>query len=173
MNYKRWNELQEKANSNEVIEGTVKSIKPYGAFIETKNGIVGLLPIEDMCISRIRTPYDRFQIGDEVQVKVKEMDDKRQRVTFTHKELLGSWEENAKKMAEGMKTVGIVREKEKNKNGIFIELEPNLVGMAEYDETMEYGQKVDVYVKKIIPEKRKIKLVILKEKGAKLDVSND
>ena len=55
---------------------------------------------------------------------------------------------------------GIVRETEKSKNGIFIELKPNLVGMAEYTDNLEYGQEVNVYVKKIIPEKRKIKLVI-------------
>ncbi|MGN1327446.1 MAG: 30S ribosomal protein S1, partial [Clostridia bacterium] len=55
---------------------------------------------------------------------------------------------------------GIIRETEKNKKGIFIEIKPNLVGMAEYKEGMEYGQKVEVYVKKIIPDKKKIKLII-------------
>ena len=48
------------------------------------------------------------------------------------------------------------------KNGIFIELTPNLVGMAEYKENLEYGQEVDVYIKKIVPEKKKIKLLIEK-----------
>ena len=47
------------------------------------------------------------------------------------------------------------------KNGIFIELKPNLVGLAEYKEGIEYGQNVNVYVKKIIPEKKKIKLIIV------------
>ena len=51
-------------------------------------------------------------------------------------------------------------ETEKNKNGIFIELKPNLVGMAEYQEGIEYGKQVDVFIKKIIPEKKKIKLII-------------
>ena len=59
-----------------------------------------------------------------------------------------------------MNVKGIVRETEKNKNGIFIELTPNLVGMAEYSEGLEYGQEVNVYIKKIDKDKRKVKLSI-------------
>ena len=58
------------------------------------------------------------------------------------------------------KVKGIIRNTEANKNGIFIELKPNLVGMAEYQEGIEYGKQVDVFIKKIIPEKKKIKLII-------------
>ena len=50
---------------------------------------------------------------------------------------------------------------EKQKNGVFIELTPNLVGMTEYTEKLEYGQTVDVCIKKIVPDKRKIKLIIV------------
>ena len=56
---------------------------------------------------------------------------------------------------------GVVRETEKSKNGIFIELKPNLVGLAEYKENIIYGNNVNVYIKKIIPEKKKIKLIIV------------
>ena len=83
-------------------------------------------------------------------------------VILSYKETLGSWEENAKKFSSGMKVKGIVRETEKNRNGIFIELAPNLVGMAEYQEGLNYGQKIDVYIKKIDNEKRKIKLSIIR-----------
>ena len=79
----------------------------------------------------------------------------------TGKETLGTWEENAKMFTPGTKTKGIVRETEKNRNGIFIELTPNLVGMAEYEEGLEYGKTVDVYIKKIDNERKKIKLVII------------
>ena len=57
--------------------------------------------------------------------------------------------------------VGTIRETEKSKNGIFVELMPNLVGLADYKEGMKYGVKAKVYIKKIIPEKRKIKLTIV------------
>ena len=56
---------------------------------------------------------------------------------------------------------GTVKESDKFKNGIFIELKPNLVGLAEYKEGLEYGQKVQVYIKKIIKDKKKIKLLII------------
>ena len=56
---------------------------------------------------------------------------------------------------------GIAREVEKFNNGIFIELKPNLVGLADYKPNIQYGQNVQVYVKKIIPEKKKIKLKII------------
>jgi len=58
---------------------------------------------------------------------------------------------------------GIARETEKSKNGIFIELTPNLVGLAEYKEGIGYGQNVNVYIKKIVPEKKKVKLLIYDE----------
>jgi len=47
------------------------------------------------------------------------------------------------------------------KTGIFVELKPNLIGLAEYKENIEYGQEVKVYIKKIIPDKKKIKLIII------------
>lgn len=56
---------------------------------------------------------------------------------------------------------GIVKEADKFKNGIFIELKPNLVGLAEYKDGLEYGQKVNVYIKKIIKDRKKIKLLIV------------
>lgn len=83
------------------------------------------------------------------------------RIILSYKEMLGTWEENAKMFSVGMKTRGIVRETEKNKNGIFIELMPNLVGMAEYEEGLEYGQRVDVYIKKIDYGRKKVKLLVV------------
>ena len=56
---------------------------------------------------------------------------------------------------------GIIRETEKNKNGIFIELTPNLVGMSEYQEGLKYGENVQVYIKKIDYNKKKVKLSIV------------
>lgn len=60
-----------------------------------------------------------------------------------------------------MQVTGVAREIEKSKNGIFVELKPNLVGMAEYKEGIEYGEHINVYIKKIIPEKKKVKLIIM------------
>ncbi len=151
------NELKE----GDIVHGIVKSVQPYGAFIEIGGGIVGLLHIEDISVARIKSPLERLKIGQKLQVVVKYIDRGQDRVLLSYKELLGSWEENAKEFEEGSVVIGIAREVEKAKNGIFVELKPNLVGMAEYKEGIDYGQKVNVFIKKIIPEKKKIKLMIL------------
>lgn len=151
------NELQE----GMVVNGIVKSMQPYGVFVEIGGGIVGLLHIEDISVARIKTPAERLKIGQKINVMVKSIDRKLERVILTYKELLGTWEDNVKDFSEGQTVKGIARETEKFKNGIFIELKPNLVGMAEYKEGIEYGQSVDVYIKKIIPDKRKIKLLLV------------
>lgn len=143
------------------VTGIVKSIKPYGAFIEIGGGVVGLAHIEDLSVARIKTPYERVKIGQKVEVMVKSINREQGKIILSYKETLGSWEENAKKFTSGIKVKGKVRETEKNKNGIFIELTPNLVGMAEYEEGLKYGQEVEVYIKKIDTNRKKVKLVIV------------
>ena len=143
------------------VNGIVKNIKPYGAFIEIGGGIVGLAHIEDLSVARIKSPYERLKIGQKLEVVVKSINREQGKVILSYKELLGSWEENASKFKAGSKVRGKVRETEKNKNGIFIELTPNLVGMAEYEDGLEYGQDVDVYIKKIDYDRKKVKLLIV------------
>lgn len=154
------NELKE----GQIVKGIVKNIRPYGAFVEIGGGVVGLLRIEDISVSRIKSPAERLKVEDKINVMIKEIDRKKERILLTYKELLGTWEENVSNFKEGMTVKGIVRETEKEKNGIFIELQPNLVGMAEYTSDFKYGQMVDVYIKRIIPEKKKIKLTLIDKK---------
>lgn len=145
----------------QTINGIVKNITPYGAFVDIGGGIVGLVHIEDLSVARIKTPFERVKIGQKVNVVVKYIDRETGRVNLSYKELLGSWEENAHNFRVGMKTKGIVRETERNRNGIFIELAPNLVGMAEYREGLNYGEQIDVFIKKIDYDKKKVKLVVI------------
>ena len=152
-----WNDLE----IGQKVTGIVKSVKPYGVFVEIGGGVVGLVHIEDLSISRIKTPFERVNIGQKIDVVVKSINRDNGKIILSHKETLGTWEENAKKFTIGEKVKGKVKEAEKNKNGIFIELTPNLVGMAEYEEGIEYGQDVDVYIKKIDENRKKIKLVIV------------
>lgn len=160
MEYKRFDISDSNLETGMIVNGKVKKIKPYGAFIEIENGISGLLYIEDICVSRIKSPFERFSIGQEVQVMVKDVNKEENKVSFTYKELLGTWEDNIREFKQGTVVQGIVRDAEKSKNGIFIELTPNLVGLAEYKENIQYGQNVNVYIKKIVPEKKKVKLLI-------------
>lgn len=156
---KVWN--GDKLKVGQIVSGTVKEIKNYGAFIELEQGDTGLIYIEDLSVARIKSPSERLKIGQNIKVMVKYIDRDQKRINLSYKELLGTWEENAQSFKEGATVKGIVRETEKCNNGIFIELTPNLVGLAEYKEGMEYGQNVDVYVKRIIPDKHKVKLIIV------------
>ena len=151
------NELE----TGDIVLGMVKNIRPFGAFIEIGGGMVGLLHIEDISVSRIRTPEERLYIGQKIQVMIKSIDKEKERICLSYKELLGDWEENIKEIEEKTVVNGIIKETDKYKNGIFVELKPNLVAMAEYQEGLKYGQKVKVFIKKIIRNKKKIKVVII------------
>ena len=144
-----------------IVNGIVRNIRKYGAFVDIGGGIVGLLHIEDISISRIKTPEERFFIGQKIKVMIKSIDKDLGKVILSYKELLGDWNENIKDFQEKMIVDGIVKEADKYKNGIFIELKPNLVGLAEYQEGFNYGQKVKVFIKRIIQDKKKIKLIIV------------
>ena len=151
----------EKLKEGQIIEGVVTGIKPYGAFIKLENDLSALVHIEDMSVARIKSPLERLKIGQKTNFVVKSIDREKNKILLSYKELLGTWEDNVKNFEEGSTVKGIARETEKSKNGIFIELTPNLVGLAEYKDGIEYGQNVNVYIKRIIPEKKKVKLVIV------------
>ena len=148
-------------SEGDVVDGIVRNIKPYGAFVEIGGGTSGLLYINDISVSRMKTPEEKIKIGQKIKVKIKDIDKENNKFYLSYKEMLGSWKENIKDLTEGSILKGIVRETAKNKDGIFIELKPNLVGMCEYKDNLKYGQEVQVKIKKIIPDKKKIKLTIV------------
>ena len=147
--------------TGDVVHGIVKNIRRFGAFVEIGGGIVGLLHIEDISVSRIKTPEERLHVGQKINVMIKSINKEEEKICLTYKELLGNWDDNVKELEEKSIVDGIIKEADKYKNGIFIELKPNLVAMAEYQEGLKYGQKVKVLIKKIIKSKKKIKVVIV------------
>ena len=148
-------------NEGDKVNGIVKNITPYGAFVEIGGGVVGLAHIEDLSVARIKSPFERLKIGQKVNIVVKSIDRTSNKISLSYKESFGTWIENANKFKVGDKVTGIIRETEKNKNGIFIELTPNLVGMIEYKNGLIYGKKINVLIKKIDYEKQKIKLSLI------------
>ena len=145
--------------AGDIIPARVTHLEHFGAFVDVGCGLPSLFSIDSISISRIAHPRDRFYVGMPVRAVVKSVDPESQRIYVSHKELLGTWEENAAKFRVGQTVVGIVRSVEEY--GIFIELAPNLAGLAEYREDVEVGQPAAVYIKNIIPERMKIKLVII------------
>ena len=121
-------------------------------------GIPSLIPIDSLSVSRIEHSRERFPSGIDIRAVVKSKDDTG-RICLSHKELLGSWEENAARFQHGETVAGIVRSVEEY--GVFVELTPNLAGLAEPHEGVRIGQQASVYIKTLIPERMKIKLIII------------
>lgn len=148
-------------NSGDIVDGIVRNIKPYGVFVDIGGGTSGLLYVNDISVARMKSPEEKLKIGQKIKVKIKSIDKENNRFYLSYKDMLGSWEDNVKEFKVGSIVTGIVKETAKNKDGIFIELKPNLIGMCEYREGINYGDEVNVKIKRIIPEKRKIKLAVV------------
>lgn len=142
----------------DILSCRVTHLERFGAFCDVGCGIAALLPIDCMSVSRIQHPADRVKEGEDILCAVKGRD-AQGRLILTMKELLGTWTENAAAFAPGETVVGIVRSVENY--GVFIELAPNLAGLAEASPLLSPGQLVSVYIKSILPEKMKIKLCVL------------
>lgn len=141
----------------DVIPAKVTHLEQFGAFVDIGCGVPSLIPIDAISVSRISHPSDRFQTGQDIFVVVKDVCGGR--VWLSHKELLGTWEENAARFNYGETVPGIIRSVEDY--GIFVELAPNLAGLAEPKEGAAVGQHAGVYIKALIPEKMKVKLIIV------------
>ena len=132
----------------DIIPARVTHLAPFGCFVDIGCGVPSLIPIDAISVSRISHPADRFRVGQE-----------NGRVLLTHKELLGTWAENAACFSAGETVAGIVRSVEDY--GIFIELAPNLAGLADLRADIRPGQRASVYIKSIVPDRMKIKLAVV------------
>ncbi|MBE6696168.1 MAG: 30S ribosomal protein S1 [Ruminococcaceae bacterium] len=142
----------------DIIPSRITHMESFGAFVDIGCGIVSLLSIDCISVSRISHPKDRFNVGEKIYTVVKNIDaDKR--IYVTHRELLGTWQENAELFSAGQTVAGIIRSIESY--GIFVELMPNLAGLAELKTGVEINQTAAVYIKSIIPDKMKIKLIVI------------
>ncbi len=141
-----------------IIDAVVTHMESFGVFADIGAGISALMPIDSISVSRIPHPSARFYTGQKIKAVVKSIDENG-RVTLSYKELLGTWEENAALFTPGETVPGIVRSVERY--GIFVELKPNLAGLAEYVPGVVPGQHASVYIKNLIPERMKVKLIIV------------
>lgn len=141
----------------DVIPAKITHLEQFGCFVDIGCGIPSLIPIDAISVSRISHPNDRFYNGQDIFAVIKTIEN--ERICLSHKELLGTWEQNAANFKAGETVGGIIRSVESY--GIFIELAPNLAGLAELKENVYAGQAASVYIKALIPEKMKIKLIIV------------
>lgn len=151
-------EYVDKLCVGDIVNVRITHLETFGCFVDIGCGITSLIPIDAISISRISHPNDRFYNGQDILAVVKLVEDSG-RITLTHKELLGTWDENASTFSPGETVAGIVRSVEPY--GIFVELSPNLAGLAEPKENVFPGQHASVYIKSLIPDKMKVKLIIV------------
>ena len=149
----------------DVIDAIVTHMESFGAFVDIGCGISSLLSVDSISVSRISHPSERLSVGESIHAVVKSIDAETRRVFLSMRELLGTWSENVASFEAGQTVYGIVRSVESY--GIFVELAPNLAGLAEIREGSQdiqlakVGARVAVYIKSIIPDRMKIKLVII------------
>ena len=143
----------------EVLPACVTHLEPFGAFVDIGCGVPSFIGIENISVSRISHPAERFACGQNIYAAVLYTDPAEGRVHLTHRELLGTWAENAACFQAGETVRGIVRSIESY--GISIELAPNLSGLAERRAGLCAGDAVSIYIKSILPERMKIKLAVI------------
>lgn len=141
----------------DIINAKVTHLDSFGAFADIGCGVVSLLPIDSISVSRIDHPRERFSVGMDIRAIIKNKENGR--ISLSHKELLGTWKENAEQFSIGETVAGVIRSVEEY--GAFVELTPNLAGLAETHANIEPGQQASVYIKNIIPSRMKIKLIII------------
>lgn len=142
-----------------VLACRVTHLARFGTFLDIGCGIIAMLPIEYSSVSRVTHPKERFYPGQKILAAVLSIDPTRRRITMTHRELLGTWMENACEFQPGETVRGIVRSIKPY--GTFIELTPNLSGLTDLREGLSPGDGVSVFIKSIQPEYMKIKLHVI------------
>lgn len=149
----------------DIVRAKVTHLDSFGAFVDVGCGIISLLSIDCISVSRISHPSDRLSVGDSIFTVIKTVDRDTGRIFVSMRELLGTWEENASQFEVGQTVAGIVRSIESY--GVFVELTPNLAGLAEIREgtsdasIARVGERAAVYIKSILPDRMKIKLVLI------------
>ena len=119
----------------DVVPARITHLETFGAFADIGCGIAALMPIDSISVSRIEHPRDRFTVGMDIRAVIKSIENGR--ISLSHKELLGTWEQNAAGFAPGETVAGIVRSVENY--GAFVELTPNLAGLAESRDGVRIG----------------------------------
>jgi ribosomal protein S1 len=175
---KTWASLEE----GQVREGTVRSIKDFGAFVDL-GGVDGLLPIGEMSWSRIQKVDELVKTGDKVQVKIIKIDPVARKLTLGLKQLTPSpWEKAESKYPRGLMITGKVTKL--MEFGAFVELEPGIEGLIHITELspnrvrrvadiVQPAQEVGVRILKVEPDLKRIALSLLPAKGMPTDAVED
>jgi small subunit ribosomal protein S1 len=153
-----------------VVQGTVKNLTEYGAFIDL-GGIDGLLHVTDMSYGRIQHPSEVLNVGDEISVKVLKFDREKERISLGMKQLNSNpWEAIEARYSIGSRVIG--RVVSVTDYGAFVELEPGVEGLIHISEmtwsrrmkhpskVVKAGDQVEAVVLDVKPRDRRVSLGI-------------
>ncbi|MDX5360388.1 MAG: 30S ribosomal protein S1 [Alphaproteobacteria bacterium] len=161
-------ELVENLREGDVVEGVVKNITDYGAFVDL-GGVDGLLHVTDMAWRRVNHPSEIVQIGQQLKVQIIKVNPETQRISLGIKQLQADpWDGVEAKYPVGVKFTGRVTNI--TDYGAFVELEPGVEGLVHVSEMswtkknvhpgkiVSTSQEVEVMVLEVDPDKRRISL---------------
>jgi len=161
------NELVANLKESQVIEGVVKNITDYGAFVDL-GGVDGLLHVTDIAWRRVNHPSELLSIGQTVKVQVVKVNPETQRISLGMKQLEADpWEGVATKYAIQAKFKGRVTNI--TDYGAFVELEPGVEGLVHVSE-MSWVKK-NVHPGKIISTSQEVEVMVLEVDAAKRRIS--
>lgn len=155
--------IESHAEPGLVIPAQVTNLAPFGAFADIGCGIVALLPLAAISAAHIRHPRERFAVGQRIFAVIQQLDRTARRITLSHRELLGTWLENAVDFRPGDTVTGILRGK--HPYGQFVELTPNLSGLTDAAQPLPEGSAAVVRIRSIQPERQKIRLQVIRVLG--------
>ncbi|HEY3705979.1 MAG TPA: S1 RNA-binding domain-containing protein [Terracidiphilus sp.] len=152
----------------DVVSGTVRSLMPYGAFLDL-GGLDGLLHVSDIAWTRITKPEDVLTVGDKLQVKILKIDPETRKLSLGLKQLQPEpWETVPQRFQAGQRVSGTVTRVQDF--GAFVEIEPGVEGLIHVSEMswgkkvrvasdiLKPGERVDAVILNIQPEQRRIAL---------------
>ena len=161
-------ELVQNLHEGQVLEGIVKNITDYGAFVDL-GGIDGLLHVTDMSWKRVSHPSDILSVGDTVQVQIIKINPETQRISLGMKQLQEDpWKTVAEKYQVGARVKGRVTNI--TDYGAFVELEDGVEGLVHVSEMswtkknvhpgkiLSTSQEIEVQVLDVDPQRRRISL---------------
>ncbi len=160
-------ELIQGLKEGQILDGVVKNITDYGAFVDL-GGVDGLLHVTDIAWRRINHPNEALQIGQQVKVQVIRFNPETQRISLGMKQLEADpWEGVAAKYPPGAKYTGRVTNI--TDYGAFVELEPGVEGLVHVSE-MSWTKK-NVHPGKIVSTSQEVEVMVLDVDASKRRIS--
>ncbi len=164
-----WDSVAEQFQEDQIVSGKVVRLAPFGAFVEIAPGIDGLVHVSKMSYKqRVHKPEDVVEPGQQVDVKIVEIDVENRRLSLSLRDAEGDpWAEAATKFPAGSTVAGTVEKREEF--GLFINLEPGITGLMPKSlmvkapagaglEKLKPGDQVQVVVQNVDQAQRRMSL---------------